>query len=723
MIPAATIGTRLARFRGGVLGARRSTRSGVSVRDHRGREVPVLFMPEGEIRFDVRVGSGGAVSAGDFVTLFGTWAAATTATTATTTLLAVPLAVFAITGRAVAIGVFQVGIALITSPVLGVAGEGFVVIMGGRRSRLVDVVSGAPSRLGERGAFQQAIAEAVVILVGSAVDASLPGRRRFIVMEPAQRIGVGIVRGGRARRGLLLGVLQHRPMVFVRGAGFAVIALDQAGAEALLLIVVDERLANLGGQRRGVRAGFAIPFPGPAFRQLGIAGFDLAAEVLKMLRAEFINIGQVLVPGSDRGGFRAEFRLGDRHLILAATAASTGAALPLVLPLAIVRGVRVRVPGSGRRHLVPIATAEAACGFDGAFDGAAISLVPIKAGTVKMLGTSGPTKHAGGASRSLLVEARRIPTLLPSSRGAVIPIVTSAIVPAPIIPIEVSRSLPATAIPAGESAPVTGAAFAHVKVGVIRVAAARVPFLVPGGLFLADPSAAITAPAATFVPLGVATVSPVGAPIGSGAGTALLEPFVARLVVTERSGVSLGSAARRAVIAAGAIAPVVFTVVRAALSARRPAGGDPFAAGDQLVEPLAPFEVDGVNVGDVEEAVSADAEIDEGGLDAGFDVDDLAAVDVADDPLVGVSFDVKFLEHPILEDGDARLLRLEAVDQHFLLFHGRPFGKERAPDQEAEGSSRRRLRRTVIPSAAYPRSESRSRSSSWRTVAPLSTRQ
>ena len=74
------------------------------------------------------------------------------------------------------------------------------------------------------------------------------------------------------------------------------------------------------------------------------------------------------------------------------------------------------------------------------------------------------------------------------------------------------------------------------------------------------------------------------------------------------------------------------------------------------------FEVAGsrrLDVGDVQEAVAADAEIDERRLDARLDVDDAALVDVADVALVAGALDVQFFEHAVLEDGDAAFLRLE----------------------------------------------------------------
>ena len=85
---------------------------------------------------------------------------------------------------------------------------------------------------------------------------------------------------------------------------------------------------------------------------------------------------------------------------------------------------------------------------------------------------------------------------------------------------------------------------------------------------------------------------------------------------------------------------------------------------------MPPFQVPvigRIDVRDVQEAVAADAEIDERRLDARLDVDDAALVDVADVALVAGALDVEFFEHAVFDDGDAAFLRLEDVDEHFLL--------------------------------------------------------
>lgn len=81
-----------------------------------------------------------------------------------------------------------------------------------------------------------------------------------------------------------------------------------------------------------------------------------------------------------------------------------------------------------------------------------------------------------------------------------------------------------------------------------------------------------------------------------------------------------------------------------------------------------------VYVRHVQEAVASDAEIDECGLNARLDVDDLAFVNIADVTFLTRPFDVKFFEDSIFENGDSAFLRLEDVDKHFLL-HKLSFAK------------------------------------------------
>ena len=90
--------------------------------------------------------------------------------------------------------------------------------------------------------------------------------------------------------------------------------------------------------------------------------------------------------------------------------------------------------------------------------------------------------------------------------------------------------------------------------------------------------------------------------------------------------------------------------------------GDRFAAAhvDMLV-------VNGIDVRHVQEAVSADAEIDEGRLNARLDVDDPPLINVVHITFLARSFDIKFFESSVFHNGDAAFLRLEDVDEHFLL--------------------------------------------------------
>ncbi len=74
------------------------------------------------------------------------------------------------------------------------------------------------------------------------------------------------------------------------------------------------------------------------------------------------------------------------------------------------------------------------------------------------------------------------------------------------------------------------------------------------------------------------------------------------------------------------------------------------------------------DIADVQEAVSSDAEIDEGGLDAGFQVDDFASINVAGESFNALSFDIQFFEFSVVQDGDTALFGLEHVHQHFA-FH------------------------------------------------------
>src|SRR5262249_23517698 len=84
-----------------------------------------------------------------------------------------------------------------------------------------------------------------------------------------------------------------------------------------------------------------------------------------------------------------------------------------------------------------------------------------------------------------------------------------------------------------------------------------------------------------------------------------------------------------------------------------------------------------LDVGDVQEAVAADAEIDERRLDARLDVHDPALVDVAHIALMARALHGQSLEDAVLDDGDAALFGLEQVDEHFFL--------HKVPLQNVEG--------------------------------------
>ena len=75
-------------------------------------------------------------------------------------------------------------------------------------------------------------------------------------------------------------------------------------------------------------------------------------------------------------------------------------------------------------------------------------------------------------------------------------------------------------------------------------------------------------------------------------------------------------------------------------------------------------EVLRVDVGDVEEAVELGAEVDEGGLDGGFDIGDASDIDIVDaGDFVGV-FGEDIFELTVFEDGDAAVFAWDIVDDH-----------------------------------------------------------
>src|SRR5205085_839576 len=74
-----------------------------------------------------------------------------------------------------------------------------------------------------------------------------------------------------------------------------------------------------------------------------------------------------------------------------------------------------------------------------------------------------------------------------------------------------------------------------------------------------------------------------------------------------------------------------------------------------------------VYVRDVQEAIAANAEVHKCGLDRRLDVDDSALIDVTDIAFLTGPLDIEFFKHAVLDDRDPAFLRLEDVNQHFLL--------------------------------------------------------
>jgi hypothetical protein len=84
-------------------------------------------------------------------------------------------------------------------------------------------------------------------------------------------------------------------------------------------------------------------------------------------------------------------------------------------------------------------------------------------------------------------------------------------------------------------------------------------------------------------------------------------------------------------------------------------------------QPRIAIEVLGLDIRDVEKAVTPHREIDKRGLDGRLNVDDLALVNVARIALVARSLHVKLFKNTILDDCDPAFLGLKHVDQHFFL--------------------------------------------------------
>ena len=104
-------------------------------------------------------------------------------------------------------------------------------------------------------------------------------------------------------------------------------------------------------------------------------------------------------------------------------------------------------------------------------------------------------------------------------------------------------------------------------------------------------------------------------------------------------------------------------------------------------------EVLRLDVADVQEAVAAHAEIDEGGLDARLQVDHHALVDVSYVIVLSGPFDVQLFEHSVFNDRDAAFFRLRDVDQHFL-FHVLAFSFGNADEHARGGKQGSALRRS-----------------------------
>ena len=72
------------------------------------------------------------------------------------------------------------------------------------------------------------------------------------------------------------------------------------------------------------------------------------------------------------------------------------------------------------------------------------------------------------------------------------------------------------------------------------------------------------------------------------------------------------------------------------------------------------------DITDVQKAITPDAEVDECGLDAWFEIDDAALVDIANVVILTGTFGVKLLETTILDDGNSAFFGLSDIDQNFF---------------------------------------------------------
>ncbi len=76
-------------------------------------------------------------------------------------------------------------------------------------------------------------------------------------------------------------------------------------------------------------------------------------------------------------------------------------------------------------------------------------------------------------------------------------------------------------------------------------------------------------------------------------------------------------------------------------------------------------EVLGFDIADMEKSIPTDTEVDEGRLNARFEIDDLAFVDVSDVVVLTGSLGVELFKNSIFEDGDPTFFGLRDIDEHF----------------------------------------------------------
>jgi len=75
----------------------------------------------------------------------------------------------------------------------------------------------------------------------------------------------------------------------------------------------------------------------------------------------------------------------------------------------------------------------------------------------------------------------------------------------------------------------------------------------------------------------------------------------------------------------------------------------------------------GFDITDMQEPVSAHAEINKRGSNAWFQVYNATFVDIANQIILAGTLDIKFLEESVFDDRNPALFRLRYVDQHFFL--------------------------------------------------------